>query len=107
MIQFSSRGIDSGDRESIDLAVNLDIVGRKPTRSAVDNPRSCNTMPYAPLGGHNMASALEPHLRLAVGHILFLDIVGYSKLLADEQKELIQELNRGCSRDEAIPGRRS
>ena len=27
-------------------------------------------------------------------HILFLDIVGYSKSLADEQKELIQELNR-------------
>src|SRR4026207_1919724 len=41
-----------------------------------------------------MASALEPHLRLAVGHILFLDIVGYSKSLADEQKEFIQELNR-------------
>src|SRR6478672_8526682 len=51
-------------------------------------------MPYAPLGRHNMASTLEPHLRLAVGHILFLDIVGYSKSLADEQKELIQELNR-------------
>jgi TolB-like protein/class 3 adenylate cyclase/Tfp pilus assembly protein PilF len=41
-----------------------------------------------------MASALEPHLHLAIGHILFLDIVGYSKLLADEQKELVQELNR-------------
>jgi len=40
-----------------------------------------------------MASAIETHLHLAVGHILFLDIVGYSKLLADEQKELIQELN--------------
>jgi TolB-like protein/Tfp pilus assembly protein PilF/class 3 adenylate cyclase len=41
-----------------------------------------------------MSSALEPHLHLEVGHILFLDIVGYSKLLADEQKELVQELNR-------------
>ena len=41
-----------------------------------------------------MASAIETHLHLAVGHILFLDIVGYSKLLADDQKELIQELNR-------------
>ena len=41
-----------------------------------------------------MSSAQEPHLHLAVGHILFLDIVGYSKLLADEQKELIQELNQ-------------
>ena len=41
-----------------------------------------------------MSSELKPHLHLAVGHILFLDIVGYSKLLADEQKELIQELNQ-------------
>src|SRR6516162_4137924 len=41
-----------------------------------------------------MASALEPHLHLEVGHILFLDVVGFSKLLADEQKELVQELNR-------------
>jgi len=41
-----------------------------------------------------MSSVQEPHLHLEVGHILFLDIVGYSKLLADEQKELVQELNR-------------
>jgi TolB-like protein/Tfp pilus assembly protein PilF len=41
-----------------------------------------------------MSSVQEPHLHLEVGHILFLDIVGYSKRLADEQKELIQELNR-------------
>jgi len=41
-----------------------------------------------------MASALKPLLHLEVGHILFLDIVGYSKLLADEQKELVQELNQ-------------
>ena len=41
-----------------------------------------------------MSSAQEPHLHLEVGHILFLDIVGYSKLLADEQKQLVQELNQ-------------
>jgi hypothetical protein len=41
-----------------------------------------------------MASELKPHLHLDVGHILFLDIVGYSKLLADEQKEFVQELNQ-------------
>ena len=41
-----------------------------------------------------MSSELKPHLHLEIGHILFLDIVGYSKLLADEQKELVQELNR-------------
>jgi class 3 adenylate cyclase len=51
-------------------------------------------MPYAHQDGHSMSSALEPHLHLEVGHILFLDIVGFSKLLADEQKELVQELNR-------------
>ena len=41
-----------------------------------------------------MSSVQEPHLHLEVGHILFLDIVGYSKLLVDEQKELVQELNQ-------------
>jgi TolB-like protein/Tfp pilus assembly protein PilF len=41
-----------------------------------------------------MSSIQEPHLHLEVGHILFLDIVGYSKLLADEQKALVQELNQ-------------
>jgi hypothetical protein len=41
-----------------------------------------------------MSSVQEPHMHLEVGHILFLDIVGYSKLLAYEQKELVQELNQ-------------
>ena len=41
-----------------------------------------------------MSSVQEPHLHLEVGHILFLDSVGYSKLLSDEQKELVQELNQ-------------
>jgi TolB-like protein len=41
-----------------------------------------------------MSSVQESHLHLEVGHILFLDIVGYSKLLSDEQKELVQELNQ-------------
>jgi TolB-like protein/cytochrome c-type biogenesis protein CcmH/NrfG len=41
-----------------------------------------------------MSSVQEPHLHLEVGHILFLDTVGYSKLLADEQKALVQELNQ-------------
>jgi class 3 adenylate cyclase len=47
-----------------------------------------------PRAGRNMSSVQEPHLHLEVGHILFLDIVGYSKLLVDEQKELVQELNQ-------------
>jgi TolB-like protein/Tfp pilus assembly protein PilF len=46
-----------------------------------------------PAGG-DVSSTQEPHLHLEVGHILFLDIVGYSKLLSNEQKELVQELNQ-------------
>jgi TolB-like protein/Tfp pilus assembly protein PilF len=41
-----------------------------------------------------MSSVQEPHLHLEIGHILFLDIVGYSKLLADEQRDVVQELNQ-------------
>ncbi len=34
----------------------------------------------------------DPHLEIA--HVLFIDIVGYSKLLTNEQRERLQELNR-------------
>ena len=33
-------------------------------------------------------------VELAIGHVLFIDIVGYSKLLTSEQRERQQELNR-------------
>jgi TolB-like protein/Tfp pilus assembly protein PilF/class 3 adenylate cyclase len=32
-------------------------------------------------------------LRLEIGHVLFIDLVGYSKLLIEEQKERMRELN--------------
>ncbi len=32
--------------------------------------------------------------RLEIGHVLFMDIVGYSKLLTNEQRDRLQELNR-------------
>jgi len=34
----------------------------------------------------------DPHL--ATGHVLFLDVVGYSKLLVSEQREVVQQLNQ-------------
>src|ERR1043166_7090123 len=40
-----------------------------------------------------MATGSEPGVQLEIGHVLFMDIVGYSKLLLDEQRELQQELN--------------
>ena len=38
---------------------------------------------------------VEPkhELRLAIAHVLFIDIVAYSKLLIDQQTELVKELN--------------
>ena len=39
--------------------------------------------------------------RLEIAHVLFMDIVGYSKLLTDEQSEALQELNRVVRSTEA------
>jgi adenylate cyclase len=39
-----------------------------------------------------MPADSESDLQLEIGHVLFIDIVGYSKLLIDEQRERIQEL---------------
>src|SRR5919109_500791 len=33
----------------------------------------------------------DPHLEIA--HVLFIDVVGYSKLLVNEQREVVQQLN--------------
>jgi len=35
----------------------------------------------------------EPDLRLEIGHVLLVDVVGYSKLLITEQRERLQALN--------------
>ncbi len=37
--------------------------------------------------------AADANLRLEIGHVLFIDIVGYSKLLIDDQREVQQRLN--------------
>jgi class 3 adenylate cyclase len=40
--------------------------------------------------------------RLEIAHVLFIDIVGYSKLLTDEQSESLQELNQIVRSTEAV-----
>jgi class 3 adenylate cyclase len=40
--------------------------------------------------------------RLEIAHVLFIDIVGYSKLLTDEQSEALQELNQIVRNTEAV-----
>ena len=43
---------------------------------------------------HAMSTELEPDLQLEIGHVLFIDVVGYSKLLINEQHERLSELNQ-------------
>src|SRR5499425_3029674 len=40
----------------------------------------------------DMATHTETDLQFAIGHVLFIDIAGYSKLLINEQSELIRQL---------------
>jgi len=40
-----------------------------------------------------VADEQKTNLRLDIGHVLFIDIVGYSKLLLKQQSELLRELN--------------
>src|SRR5215467_12288088 len=44
------------------------------------------------IDGRFVPSESSADVKLEIGHVLFIDIVGYSKLLIDEQRERIQEL---------------
>ena len=48
-----------------------------------------------------MASEVKKEIQLEIAHVLFIDIVGYSKLLIDEQSEALQELNQIVRNTEA------
>src|ERR1700676_659019 len=41
-----------------------------------------------------MSAERKPDLHLEIAHVLFMDVVGYSKLLVNEQRELVQQLNQ-------------
>jgi class 3 adenylate cyclase len=41
-----------------------------------------------------MAAKLKSDPHLAIAHVLFIDVVGYSKLLVNEQREVVDELTR-------------
>jgi len=42
----------------------------------------------------NMSAELKPDLRLEIAHLLLIDVVGYSKLIVNEQIELMHELTQ-------------
>jgi class 3 adenylate cyclase len=49
-----------------------------------------------------MADDEKSKPRLEIAHVLFIDIVGYSKLLTNEQSEALQELNQIVRNTEAV-----
>ena len=46
------------------------------------------------VNAQDMPVETKPNLQLEIAHILLIDVVGYSKLLINEQIEVLQELNR-------------
>ena len=40
-----------------------------------------------------MSTEDRPHLPLRLAHVLFLDLVGYSKMLIDDQREILRQMN--------------
>lgn len=49
-----------------------------------------------------MPAEPEPDVRLEIGHVLFMDVVGYSKLLLNDQRELQQHLAQVVRNTEAF-----
>src|SRR4051794_14523813 len=47
-----------------------------------------------------MADESQSRIELEIGHVLFIDIVGYSKLLTNEQTEALQALNEAVRQSE-------
>jgi TolB-like protein/class 3 adenylate cyclase/Tfp pilus assembly protein PilF len=41
-----------------------------------------------------MSAEIQPDVHLEIGHVLFMDVVGYSKLLVNEQRELLEQLSQ-------------
>jgi len=40
-----------------------------------------------------MPAMQDSHLHLEIAHVLFMDVVGYSKLLVNEQREVMKQTN--------------
>src|SRR5438105_3347977 len=49
-----------------------------------------------------MSGEVKKEIQIEIAHVLFIDIVGYSKLLINEQHELLQELNQIVRATEAL-----
>jgi hypothetical protein len=45
-----------------------------------------------------MPAMQESHLHSEIAHVLFMDVVGYSKLLVNEQREVMKQINSPARR---------
>ena len=61
-------------------------------------------MAFGRCKNNGVAPESESNLRLEIGHVLFIDLVGYSKLLIEEQKERLGQLTEHRAGDR--PGAR-
>ena len=52
-----------------------------------------------------MPSGTSSEVKFEIGHVLFIDIVGYSKLLINEQSEQMQTLEKSCAAPSSSAGR--
>ena len=50
-----------------------------------------------------MPIEIKKEIELEIGHVLFIDIVGYSKLLIDEQRDYLHTLNEVVRRNRFVP----
>jgi hypothetical protein len=56
----------------------------------MDKPLMSQTLGVATL----MSTEIKKQIQLEIAHVLFTEIVGYSKLLIDEQHALLETLNQ-------------
>ncbi|PYI78418.1 MAG: hypothetical protein DMF05_12075, partial [Verrucomicrobia bacterium] len=49
-----------------------------------------------------MPSQTATSVRLQIGHVLFMDLVGYSRLLLDEQRQYMEQLTEIVRRTEQV-----
>src|SRR5881396_4296501 len=54
------------------------------------------------MNAQDTSAETKPDLPLEIAHLLLIDVTGYSKLLVDDQIELLQELNQIVHRTESF-----
>jgi len=54
-----------------------------------------------------MSAEIKKEIQLEIAHVLFIDIVGYSKLSINEQHAAVEELNQVDRTSEQFPNERN